>query len=284
MALTDTYTLNNGEKIPVVGFGTWQTPDGDVAEKSVIEALKAGYRHIDTAAVYKNEASVGRGIANSGVAREDIYVTTKIWNNNTTYDETIAAIDESLAKLGLDYVDLFLIHWPNPVAIRETIGFEKRNAEVWRALEAGVAAGKIKSIGVSNFRPHHIDALLKTAKIAPVVNQLYVNPSDQQEEVVAYNKAHNILTQAYSPLGTGEVLSVPALIEIAEKHGKTPAQIALKWSLQKGYLPLPRSVTPTRITENGQLFDFELSVGDIATIDTLHGATRMTSDPDQTNF
>ena len=151
-------------------------------------------------------------------------------------------------------------------------------------MEAGVAAGKIKSIGVSNFRPHHIDALLKTAKIAPVVNQLYVNPSDQQEEVVAYNKAHNILTQAYSPLGTGEVLSVPALIKIAEKHGKTPAQIALKWSLQKGYLPLPKSVTPTRITENGQLFDFELSVGDIATIDTLHGATRMTSDPDQTNF
>lgn len=142
MALTDTYTLNNGEKIPVVGFGTWQTPDGDVAEKSVIEALKAGYRHIDTAAVYKNEASVGRGIANSGVAREDIYVTTKIWNNNTTYDETIAAIDESLAKLGLDYVDLFLIHWSNPVAIRETIGYEKRNAEVWRALKQALQLAK----------------------------------------------------------------------------------------------------------------------------------------------
>ena len=243
MTLTDTYTLNNGEKIPVVGFGTWQTPDGDVAEKSVIAALKAGYRHIDTAAVYKNEASVGRGIANSGVAREDIYVTTKVWNDKTTYDETLVAIDESLAKLGLDYVDLFLIHWPNPAPIRETIGYEKRNADVWRALEAGVAAGKIKSIGVSNFRPHHIDALLKTAEIAPVVNQLYVNPSDQQEEVVAYNKAHNILTQAYSPLGTGEVLTVPALVEIAEKHGKSPAQVALKWSLQKGYLPLPKSVT-----------------------------------------
>ena len=284
MTLTDTYTLNNGEKIPVVGFGTWQTPDGDVAEKSVIAALKAGYRHIDTAAVYKNEASVGRGIANSGVAREDIYVTTKVWNDKTTYDETLVAIDESLAKLGLDYVDLFLIHWPNPAPIREIISYEKRNADVWRALEAGVAAGKIKSIGVSNFRPHHIDALLKTAKIAPVVNQLYVNPSDQQEEVVAYNKAHNIFTQAYSPLGTGEVFTVPALVEIAEKHGKSPAQVALKWSLQKGYLPLPKSVTPTRIIENGELFDFELSVEDIATIDTLHGATRMTSDPDQTNF
>ncbi|GHU46268.1 oxidoreductase [Bacilli bacterium] len=234
--------------------------------------------------VYKNEASVGRGLANSGVPREDIYVTTKVWNTNTTYDETIAAIDESLTKLGLDYVDLFLIHWPNPAPIRETIGYEKRNADVWRALEAGVAAGKIKSIGISNFRPHHIDALLKTAKILPVVNQLYVNPSDQQEEVVAYNKAHNILTQAYSPLGTGEVLTVPALVEIANKHGKSPAQIALKWSLQKGYLPLPKSVTPSRIVENGQLFDFELSAEDIATIDTLHGATRLTSDPDQTNF
>ena len=280
MALTDTYTLNNGEKIPVVGFGTWQTPDGDVAEKSVIEALKAGYRHIDTAAVYKNEASVGRGIANSGVAREDIYVTTKIWNNNTTYDETIAAIDESLAKLGLDYVDLFLIHWPNPVAIRETIGFEKRNAEVWRALEAGVAAGKIKSIGVSNFRPHHIDALLKTAKIAPVVNQLYVNPSDQQEEVVAYNKAHGILTEAYSPLGRGELLEVPAIVEIAEKYGKSTAQVVLKWSLQKGYLPLPKSVTPSRIIENGQLFDFDLSAEELTAIDQLHGVGSLTRDPD----
>lgn len=284
MTLTDTYTLSNGEKIPVVGFGTWQTPDGDVAEQSVITALEAGYRHIDTAAVYKNEVSVGLGIANSGVAREDIYVTTKIWNDRTTYEEALAAIDESLSKLGLDYVDLFLIHWPNPAGIRETIGYEKRNAEVWRALEAGVAAGKIKSIGVSNFRPHHIDALLKTAKIAPVVNQLYVNPSDQQEEVVAYNQAHNILTQAYSPLGTGDVLTVPALVEIAEKYGKSPAQVALKWSLQKGYLPLPKSVTPARIVENGQLFDFDLTAAEVATIDGLHGTIRLTSDPDQTGF
>lgn len=284
MTLTDTYTLSNGEKIPVVGFGTWQTPDGDVAEQSVITALEAGYRHIDTAAVYKNEVSVGLGIANSGVAREDIYVTTKIWNDRTTYEEALAAIDESLSKLGLDYVDLFLIHWPNPAGIRETIGYEKRNAEVWRALEAGVAAGKIKSIGVSNFRPHHIDALLKTAKIAPVVNQLYVNPSDQQEEVVAYNQAHDILTQAYSPLGTGDVLTVPALVEIAEKYGKSPAQVALKWSLKKGYLPLPKSVTPARIVENGQLFDFDLTAAEVATIDGLHGTIRLTSDPDQTGF
>ncbi|GFH43425.1 2,5-diketo-D-gluconic acid reductase [Lactococcus hodotermopsidis] len=284
MTLTDTYTLANGEKIPVVGFGTWQTPDGDVAEQSVIEAIKAGYRHIDTAAAYKNEVSVGRGIANSGVARDKLYVTTKIWNDIVTYEGAVAAIDESLAKLGLTYVDLFLIHWPNPAPTRETIGYEKRNADVWRALEEAVTVGKIKSIGVSNFRPHHIDALLKTAKIAPVVNQLYVNPSDQQEEVVAYGKAHNILTEAYSPLGTGDVLSVPALVAIAEKHGKSPAQVALKWSLQKGYLPLPKSVTPARIVENGELFDLDLSAEEIATIDGLHGTIRLTSNPDETGF
>lgn len=280
MTLSDTYQLNNGEKIPVVGFGTWQTPDGEVAEKSVIAAIDAGYRHIDTAAIYKNEASVGRGIANASVAREDLFVTTKLWNDCVTYEQAGAAIDESLTKLGLDYLDLYLIHWPNPEKIRETIGFEKRNAEVWRAMEDAVTVGKIKSIGVSNFRPHHIDALLKTAKIVPAVNQLYINPSDQQEAVVAYNNAHHILTEAYSPLGRGELLAVPALVEIAEKYGKSTAQIVLKWSLQKGYLPLPKSVTPSRIIENGQLFDFDLSTEELKAIDQLHGVASVTRDPD----
>lgn len=284
MTLTDTYLLSNGEKIPVVGFGTWQTPDGDVAEKSVIAALKAGYRHIDTAAAYQNEASVGRGIAHSGVARDDIYVTTKIWNDITTYEAAVAAIDESLAKLGLDYVDLFLIHWPNPAAIRETIGYEKRNADVWRALEEAVESGKIKSIGVSNFFPHHLDALLKTAKIKPVVNQIFINPSDQQEELVAYNKAHDILTEGYSPLGTGDVLGLPLLNEMAAKYGKSSAQVALRWSLQKGYLPLPKSVTPARIIENGDLFDFELTAEEITAIDGLHGAVKLAGNPDEKTF
>ena len=281
MALADTYTLNNGEKIPVVGFGTWQTPDGEVAEASVISAIEAGYRHIDTAAIYGNETSIGHGIAKSGIAREDLYVTTKLWNDNVTYEAAAAAIDESLSKLGLDYLDLYLIHWPNPSAIRETIGFEKRNADVWHAMEDAVRAGKIKSIGISNFREHHIEALLKTAEILPVVNQLYINPSDQQEAVVAYNIAHSILTQAYSPLGRGELLAVPALVEIAEKHGKSTAQVILKWSLQKGFLPLPKSVTPSRIIENGNLFDFELSDQDITLIDGLHGAGSLTSNPDE---
>lgn len=280
MTLSDTYQLNNGEKIPVVGFGTWQTPDGEVAEKSVIAAIDAGYRHIDTAAIYKNEGSVGRGIANASVAREALFVITKLWNDNVTYEQAAAAIDESLARLGLDYLDLYLIHWPNPERIRETIGYEKRNAEVWRAMEDAVTAGKIKSIGVSNFRPHHIDALLKTAKIVPAVNQLYINPSDQQEEVVAYNKAHGILTEAYSPLGRGELLEVPAIVEIAEKYGKSTAQVVLKWSLQKGYLPLPKSVTPSRIIENGQLFDFDLSDDELTAIDQLHGVGSLTRDPD----
>lgn len=283
MTLSDTYQLNNGEKIHVVGFGTWQTPDGEVAEKSVIAAIDAGYRHIDTAAIYKNETSVGRGIANASVARDDLFVTTKLWNDCVTYAQAAAAIDESLAKLGLDYLDLYLIHWPNPEKIRETIGYEKRNAEVWRAMEDAVTAGKIKSIGVSNFRSHHIDALLKTAKIIPVVNQLYINPSDQQASVVTYNKAHDILTEAYSPLGRGELLAVPALVEIADKHGKSTAQIVLKWSLQKGYLPLPKSVTPSRIIENGQLFDFDLSAEEISSIDQLHGVASVTKDPDEVN-
>lgn len=280
MTLSDTYQLNNGEKIPVVGFGTWQTPDGEVAEKSVIAAVDAGYRHIDTAAIYKNESSVGRGVANASVAREELFVTTKLWNDSVTYEQAAAAIDESLARLGLDYLDLYLIHWPNPERIRETIGYEKRNAEVWRAMEDAVTAGKIKSIGVSNFRPHHIDALLKTAKIVPAVNQLYINPSDQQEEVVAYNKEHGILTEAYSPLGRGELLEVPAIVEIAEKYGKSTAQVVLKWSLQKGFLPLPKSVTPSRIIENSQLFDFDLSDDELTAIDHLHGVGSLTRDPD----
>ncbi|GFH40414.1 aldo/keto reductase [Lactococcus insecticola] len=284
MTLTDTYTFSNGEKIPVVGFGTWQTPDGDVAESSVIEAIKAGYRHIDTAAAYGNEESVGRGIAKSGVARDELFVTTKLWNKVTTYDEAVAAIDESIAKLGLDYLDLYIIHWPNPAPIRETIGFEKRNADVWRAMEEAVEAGKIKSIGVSNFHPYHLDALLKTAKIKPVINQIYVNPSDQQEELVAYNKAHDILTEAYSPLGTGNVLDLPTLVEIAAKHGKSSAQVALKWSLQKGYLPLPKSVTPARIVQNADLFDFELSADEITAIDGLHGAAKLANNPDEVGF
>ncbi|MFW7395379.1 aldo/keto reductase, partial [Vagococcus fluvialis] len=198
--MLDSYELSNGLNIPKIGFGTWQTPDGDVAESSVTHALKAGYRHIDTAAIYGNEESVGRAIKKSGIDRSELFITTKLWNNNHSYEKAKLAIDESLAKLDLDYVDLYLIHWPNPVDLRPD--FATGNAESWRAMEEAVAEGKIKAIGVSNFHPHHIDALLKTAKIKPVVNQIFLNPSDMQPEIVSYCREKDILLEAYSPLGT----------------------------------------------------------------------------------
>ncbi len=202
MSLTDTYTLSNGTKIPVVGLGTWQTPDGDVAYQSVLTALKAGYRLIDTAAGYQNEESIGRAIRDSGVKREDLFVTTKLWNADHGYEATKKAIKTSLSKLGLDYVDLYLIHWPNPLAFRDR--WEETNAATWKAMEEAYNDGLLRAIGVSNFRPKHLDALLKTAMITPMVNQIFLNPSDMQPEVVAYNKAHGILSEATVHLALGK--------------------------------------------------------------------------------
>jgi len=281
MTLTDTYTLANGEKIPQVGFGTWQSKDGEEAYIAVKTALEAGYVHIDTAAAYGNEASVGRAIKESGIPREKLFITTKLWGVGTTADAE-AALDASLERLGLDYVDLYLIHWPNPKEFRPN--YKERNAAVWKGMEAGVRAGKAKSIGISNFHPHHIDALLETAEIMPMVNQIYVNPSDQQETLVAYNKAHDILTEAYSPLGTGTIFTVRELDDIAAKYGKTVAQVVLRWSLDKGYLPLPKSVTPARIKENVELFDFTLDAADIAAIDGLKGQAGQAKNPDEVDF
>ena len=277
-----TYTLANGIEIPSIGFGTWQTPDGDVAYQAVLDAIEAGYRHIDTAAVYGNEESVGRAIADSGVPRKDIFLTSKLWNTVHTYEGAKAAIAESLKKLGTDYMDLYLIHWPSPVAAREN--WQKRNQDVWRAIEEAYEAGTLKAIGISNFRPHHIDSLLETAKIKPQVNQIYLSPSDQQEEIVAYNKKHGIVTEAYSPLGTGTLLEVQEVNDLAAKYNKTAAQIALRWSLQKGFLPLPKSVTTKRIIDNLQVFDFELSDEDMTILDQLRGTAKTATNPDETQF
>lgn len=278
MSLTETYTLANGMTIPKVGFGTWQSKDGEEAYQAVKTALEVGYRHIDTAAVYGNEESVGRAIKDSGIAREDLFITTKLWAVGTTEDAR-AALDESLEKLGLDYVDLYLIHWPNPKAFRPN--FAERNAAVWKAMEEGVRDKKVRAIGVSNFHPRHLEPLLEVAEIKPVVNQIMVNPSDQQEEVVAFNKAHDILTEAYSPLGTGKIFAVTELTDIADKYGKTVAQVVLRWSLHKGYLPLPKSVTASRIKENSDIFDFDLTEEDIAFIDSLHGKAGLARNPDE---
>lgn len=280
--LTDTYTLANGVEIPIVGFGTWQTPDGDVAKDSVKAALDAGYRHIDTAAAYENEEGVGEGIKASGVPRGDIFLTTKLWNDDHGYDTTLKAMDESLKRLDTDYVDLYLIHWPRPVKFHDD--WKEVNAETWRSMEEIYKAGKARAIGVSNFRAHHVDELLKSAQIAPMVNQIFLNPSDMQPEVVAYNNAHNMVSEGYSPLGTGKIFQVPQLQEMAERYNRSIAQLVLRWSLQHGFLPLPKSVHADRIRSNAELFDFEIAPEDMATIDGLHGVAGEPTDPDTAQF
>lgn len=280
--LTDTYTLNNGVKIPVVGFGTWQSKDGDEAYNAVKAALEAGYRHIDTAAAYGNEESVGKAIKDSGIDRKELFITSKLWNRDHGYESAKKALDTSLAKLGTDYLDLYLIHWPNPVQFRDE--WQQRNADTWRAMEEALDAGKVRAIGVSNFRAHHLDELLKTAKVTPAVNQIFLNPSDTEDEVVAYNKEHGILSEAYSPLGTGKIFTIPELKDIAAKYNKSVAQVVLRWSLQHGFLPLPKSVHADRIKQNTEIFDFELSDDDIKKIDGFHGVAGLAQDPDTTDF
>lgn len=281
-SLTDTYKLNNGVEIPIIGFGTWQTPSGEVAKESVLAALNNGYRHIDTAAAYGNEESVGEGIKASGINRHDLFITTKLWNSDHGYESAKKAIDTSLEKLDVDYLDLYLIHWPNPAAMRDN--WAELNAESWQAMEEAVKAGKIRAIGISNFRKKHIDELLKTAEIKPAVNQNYLNPSDMQEDLVEYNNKLGILNEAYSPLGTGGLLGNETVNRVAENYGKSPAQILIRWSLQHGFLPLPKSVHPKYIEANANVFDFEISPEDMKTLDSLHGAAKLANDPDKVDF
>ena len=240
----ETYTLSNGVTIPKIGFGTWQIPEGEEAYNSVSFALKAGYTHIDTAQIYGNEVSVGKAIADSDVAREDIFLTTKLWNDKHDYELAKASIDESLERLGVDYLDLLLIHWPNPKALRENDAWKAGNAGAWKAMEEAYKDGKVRAIGVSNFMQHHLEALLETAEIVPHVNQVLLAPGCAQENLVAYCQERDILLEAYSPLGTGSIFGNEDVEAVAERNGKSVAQVALRWSLQKGFLPLPKSVTP----------------------------------------
>lgn len=264
--LTDSYELSGGVKIPCIGFGTWQTPDGEIAVDSVKAALAAGYRHIDTAAIYKNEVSVGRAIAESGIDRSEIFVTSKVWNKDRGYESTLAAFEKTLERLGLDYLDLYLIHWPaNP---RQFENWDEINLATWRAMTDLYRAGKIRAIGVSNFQPKHLESLMKT-EVAPMVNQIEFHPGFMQDATVAYCKENRILIEAWSPLGTGRVLTNETLCALAEKYGVSAAQLSIRWCLQKGTLPLPKSVTPSRIIENTKVFDFEISEEDVATIDAL---------------
>ena len=277
-SLTDTYTLSNGVHIPCVGFGTWQSKDGPEARDSVAEALRAGYRHIDTAQGYGNEESVGQAVKESGLSRGEVFLTSKLTNSVRGYDQTLSAFHESLRKLGTDYMDLFLIHWPRPVSFRND--WEAQNAQSWRAMEDLYREGKVRAIGISNFHPHHIEALLKTATVAPMVNQIRLAPGDTQDEVVSFSREKGMLLEAYSPLGVGKVFEVPQMKDLARKYGKSIAQIAIRWSLQRGYLPLPKSVTASRIRENTQIFDFRLEDEDVELIAGLKGCVGYSADPD----
>ena len=279
----ETYTLANGVKVPKVGFGTWQIPEGEEVYQAVRYALKVGYTHVDTAQIYGNEVGVGRAIADSGLAREDIFLTTKVWNDKHDYELAKASIEESLQKLGTDYVDLLLIHWPNPKALRENDAWKAGNAGAWKAMEEAYKAGKVRAIGVSNFMIHHLEALFETAEIKHHVNQILLAPGCPQEELVAFCRQHDILLEAYSPLGTGSIFDNEVVKELATKYGKSVAQIALGWSLEKGFLPLPKSVTPKNIEANLAIFDLELTAEDVAKLDVVEGVSQQ-KDPDQANF
>ncbi|MFR8466049.1 2,5-diketo-D-gluconic acid reductase [Eisenbergiella tayi] len=281
-SLTDCYKLSNGVEIPCIGFGTWQTPDGDVCVSSVLSAIEAGYRHIDTAQGYGNEESVGLAVKKSGIDRKELFITSKLTNSEHGYERTLAAFEETMKKLDMDYLDLYLIHWPNPIAFRDH--WQEANAGTWKAFEELYKAGRIRAIGISNFRPHHIEELMKTATVAPMVNQIRLCPGETQDEVVDYCRSHNIQLEAYSPLGVGKIFEVPEMKALAEKYGKSIAQICIRWSLQRGYLPLPKSVTPSRIKENTQVFDFELEAADVQLIADLKGCVGYSSDPDTTTF
>jgi diketogulonate reductase-like aldo/keto reductase len=276
--LTDCYTLSNGARIPCVGFGTWQAPDGEIAVSSVLSAIEAGYRHIDTAQGYGNEESVGVAVKKSGVPRNELFITSKLANSEHGYEKTLAAFEGTMKKLNTDYLDLFLIHWPNPIAFRDR--WQKTNAETWKAFEELYNAKRIRAIGISNFRPHHISELMKTAVIAPAVNQIRLCPGETQDETADFCRSQNILLEAYSPLGVGRIFDVPEMKTLAEKYGKSIAQICIRWSLQRGYLPLPKSITPARIKENAQVFDFALEDTDVQLIADLKGCVGYSADPD----
>ncbi|AWT41806.1 MULTISPECIES: aldo/keto reductase [Streptomyces] len=271
MTSVPTVTLNNGVEIPQLGFGVFQVPDAETTA-AVTAVLQAGYRSVDTAAIYGNESGVGAALAASGLPREDLFVTTKLWNADQGYDATLRAFDDSLARLGLDHVDLYLIHWPAPG--------RDLYRESWKAIERLVADGRVRAAGVSNFQPAHLRRLLDGASLVPAVNQIELHPGLQQAELRALHAELGIATEAWSPLAQGAVLGDDAITAIAGRHGKSPAQVVLRWHLQLGTVVIPKSVTPARIRENIDVFDFSLSEEEMTAIAALDRDLRTGPHPD----
>lgn len=274
--------LANGYMIPDIGFGTFQTPDGEVCVNAVREAIAVGYTHIDTAAIYQNEVSVGEGVRQSGKARNELFITSKVWNSERGYDKTLRACEKTLKDLGTDYLDLYLIHWPaNKLQFGEKA--EAINVDTWKAMERLADEKLVRSIGLSNFYPHHMEPILAMANIAPTVDQIEYHPGLLQEDTIELCRKNDILVEAWSPLGRGHLLDNPVLAEIAGHHGKSPAQIILRWVLQNNVLPLVKSVHAERIRENYDIFDFELTHQEMKAIDSLPDA-RFGGNPDTVEF
>lgn len=280
-SISDSYVLSNGYKIPCVGFGTWKLDESDSTVDTIKTAIDCGYRHIDTAYSYYNEKSVGKAIRSCGLKREDLFVTTKLGNGSHGYEKTLKEFEISMNNLDIDYVDLYLIHWPRPLSIRDS--WREHNEGSWKAFEELYKAGKIKAIGVSNFLDTHLDAILETATIAPMVNQLELHPRYVQTDVVQYCKDRRMIVEAWSPLIKGDFIH-PVLVEIASKYNKSVAQILLGWSIQQGFLPLPKSSNKERMIENSNIFDFKLSDEDLEAMKVLETLGRTGAHPDTAEF
>ncbi|MFP7759946.1 aldo/keto reductase [Marisediminicola sp. LYQ134] len=275
MTSVPTITLNNGVEIPQLGFGTYQIDPADT-KKATLEALEVGYRHIDTAEMYGNEKEVGQAVAESGLDRADVFVTSKLNNGFHDRDDALTAFDGTLEALGFDYLDLFLIHWPLP-AVGDFV-------DTWKALEEMHASGRVKAIGVSNFQAHHLERVIAESGTVPAVNQIEVHPYLTQDALRAVNTKHGIATEAWSPIAQGNVLHEAVLGEIGERYGKTPAQVTLRWHLERGDIVFPKSVTRSRVEENFALFDFELTGEEVAVIGNLNKDERTGPDPDEFNY
>ncbi|MBE5818459.1 MAG: aldo/keto reductase [Clostridiales bacterium] len=277
----DCYTLSNGVKIPCIGFGTWKLLE-DECVNAVKTAIECGYRHIDTATAYRNEKSVALGIRQSGIKREDIFITDKLWNSSKGYEETLKAFKKSLGFMNLEYLDLYLIHWPR--SKKHFDDYVELNNSTWKAFETLYKDGYVRAIGVSNFEEHHLVPLMDSASIAPMVNQIELSPQFRQDDVVEFCRSNNILVEAYSPLTRANALESPLLASVANKHNCSPAQICLAWSLKNGYLPLPKSSHRDRIIQNTHIFNITLDDEDEQTLLGLTELGRIVADPDDPPF